>query len=196
MKSYASYGAMVIVQLAYGGANILTKIALEKGLNQLVFVVYRHIIAMLLLGPFAYVLERLVILLMVSLQWCVCVRAPFFPLLRCKLSLERHMVSDHMPFRLMTSCWSIWEKKNLFIFFLQGRKNRPPLSFSVIAKIFLLSSLGTTIHLNVYYAGLAYTSPTVAIALSNVIPSLTFLIAVILRYYLSFPHIKCCYLLY
>ena len=68
MKSNASYGAMAIVQLAYGGANILTKIALEKGLNQLVFVVYRHIIAMLLLGPFAYVLERLVILLMVSLQ--------------------------------------------------------------------------------------------------------------------------------
>ncbi|KAL4651169.1 hypothetical protein ACB092_01G140200 [Castanea dentata] len=118
MKSFASYGAMAIVQLAYGGANILTKIALEKGLNQLVFVVYRHILAMLLLGPFAYVLER---------------------------------------------------------------KNRPPLSFSVIAKIFLLSSLGTTIHLNVYYAGLAYTSPTVASALSNVIPSLTFLIAVILR---------------
>lgn len=118
MEACASYGAMVLVQLAYGGANILTKIALEKGLNQLVFVVYRHIIAMLLLGPFAYVLER---------------------------------------------------------------KDRPSLSFSVIAKIFLLSSLGTTIHLNVYYAGLAYTSPTVASALSNVIPSLTFLIAVILR---------------
>ncbi|CAL2268912.1 unnamed protein product [Prunus armeniaca] len=39
---------------------------------------------------------------------------------------------------------------------------------------------GTTIHLNVYYAGLAYTSPTVACALSNVIPSLTFLKAVLL----------------
>jgi hypothetical protein len=68
MEACASYGAMVLVQLAYGGANILTKIALEKGLNQLVFVVYRHIIAMLLLGPFAYVLERLVILLRFSLQ--------------------------------------------------------------------------------------------------------------------------------
>ncbi|KAF5477945.1 hypothetical protein F2P56_004549 [Juglans regia] len=118
MEAYASYGAMILIQFAYGGANILTKIALEKGLNQLVFVVYRHIIAMLLLGPFAYVLER---------------------------------------------------------------KHRPPLSFSVITKIFLLASFGTTIHLNVYYAGLAYTSPTVASALSNVVPCLTFLIAVILR---------------
>ncbi|XP_040986183.1 WAT1-related protein At5g64700-like isoform X2 [Juglans microcarpa x Juglans regia] len=60
-------------------------------------------------------------------------------------------------------------------------KHRPPLSFSVITKIFLLASFGTTIHLNVYYAGLAYTSPTVASALSNVVPCLTFLIAVILR---------------
>ncbi|KAB1215588.1 hypothetical protein CJ030_MR4G007965 [Morella rubra] len=118
MEACASYGAMVLTQLAYGGANILTKIALEKGLNQLVFVVYRHIIAMLLLGPFAYVIER---------------------------------------------------------------KHRPSLSFPVLTKIFLLASLGTTIHLNVYYAGLSYISPTVASALSNVIPSLTFVLAVILR---------------
>lgn len=111
------YAAMVLVQLAYGGSNILMKIALEEGLNPLVFVVYRHIIAMFLLGPLAYVLER---------------------------------------------------------------KQRPSLSFSVIMKIFVLASLGTTIHLNVYYAGLAYTSPTVASALSNVIPSLTFIMALLL----------------
>ncbi|CAL8148737.1 unnamed protein product [Prunus armeniaca] len=60
------------------------------------------------------------------------------------------------------------------------RKQRPSLSFSVAAKIFVLALFGTTIHLNVYYAGLAYTSPTVACALSDVIPSLTFLMAVIL----------------
>lgn len=58
MKTCFSYAAMVLVQLAYGGSNIMVKIALEKGLNQFVFVVYRHIIAMILLGPFAYVLER------------------------------------------------------------------------------------------------------------------------------------------
>ncbi|KAF8033416.1 hypothetical protein BT93_D2124 [Corymbia citriodora subsp. variegata] len=117
MENGASYVAMVLVQLAYGGSNILMKIALEKGLDQLVFIVYRHLIAVLLLGPFAYVLER---------------------------------------------------------------KQRPSPSIKVMAKIFVLSSLGTTIHLNVYYAGLAYTSATVASALSNVIPCLTFLIAVML----------------
>ncbi|XP_048320359.2 WAT1-related protein At2g39510 isoform X2 [Ziziphus jujuba] len=118
MNDYIFYVAMVVVQLAYGGSNILIKISLDKGLNKLVFVVYRHLIATLLLGPIAYVLER---------------------------------------------------------------NQRPSLSFSVISKIFVLSFVRTTVHLNVYYAGLAYTSATVASALSNVSPSLTFLIALLLR---------------
>ncbi|KAL3499135.1 hypothetical protein ACH5RR_038228 [Cinchona calisaya] len=113
-KTSASYAAMVVVQLAYGGSNILMKIALDKGLNQLAFVVYRHVIAMLILGPLAYVLER---------------------------------------------------------------RKRPSLSFVAMMKIFILSSVGTTIHLNVYYVGLGYTSPTVASALSNVVPGLTFVIS-------------------
>ncbi|CBI34636.3 WAT1-related protein At1g43650 [Vitis vinifera] len=118
MKTWGPHGAMVLVQLANGGSIILMGIAMDKGLNQIVFVVYRHIIAMLLLGPFAYVLER---------------------------------------------------------------TQRPSLSFSVMMKIFVLASLGTTIFLNVYYAGLHYTSATVASALSNGIPSLTFLMAVLFR---------------
>lgn len=118
MEDSAAYGAMVLIQVSYAAGNIILKIAFEKGLNQLVFVVYRHIIGALLLGPLAYVLER---------------------------------------------------------------NHRPPLSFSLMIKIFLLSSFGTTIHFNLLYAGFRYTSPTVVVALANVIPSLTFLIAAILR---------------
>ncbi|KAB2069836.1 hypothetical protein ES319_A08G118300v1 [Gossypium barbadense] len=51
----------------------------------------------------------------------------------------------------------------------------------MFGQIFLFSSLGTTIHLNLYFAALVYTSPTVATAWSIVIPSLTFLMAVFLR---------------
>ncbi|MBA0763241.1 hypothetical protein Gotri_012727 [Gossypium trilobum] len=108
MKNFGYYMAMVVVQFAYGGSNILIKIALERGLNQFVFLVYRHKLAMLL-------------------------------------------------------------------------KERPSLSLPMFGQIFLFSSLGTTIHLNLYFAALAYTSPTVATAWSNVIPNLTFLMAVFLR---------------
>ncbi|KAG6503598.1 hypothetical protein ZIOFF_035914 [Zingiber officinale] len=47
-----------IKQFAYAGSNILGKLALGQGLSALVFVVYRHLIAMLILAPLAYVLER------------------------------------------------------------------------------------------------------------------------------------------
>ncbi|KAF9592011.1 hypothetical protein IFM89_011594 [Coptis chinensis] len=47
-------------------------------------------------------------------------------------------------------------------------KTRPPLPFTTIMKIFVLASLGSTLNLNLYYAGLKYTSPTVATALTNV----------------------------
>ncbi|KAK9199834.1 hypothetical protein WN944_015027 [Citrus x changshan-huyou] len=110
MKAYIPYMAIIFNQFAFAGSNILMKIALERGLNQLVFVVYRHVIAMFLLGPFAYVLER---------------------------------------------------------------KQRPKPSFAVMAKIFVLALLGATIHINVYYIGMDYVSPTVATALGNVVPSFT-----------------------
>ncbi|XP_058106688.1 WAT1-related protein At5g64700-like [Magnolia sinica] len=118
MKDCGLYAAMIFVQLAYGGSSILSKLALQKGLSSLVFIVYRHIIAMLIFGPFAYFVER---------------------------------------------------------------KQRPPLSVPILLKIFFLASLGITIHLNLFYLGLDYSSATVAGALSNVIPGLTFLLAVLLR---------------
>lgn len=57
-EACAPYLGIVVVQLAYAGSNILCKLALEQGLSFLVFVVYRHLIALLILAPLAYVLER------------------------------------------------------------------------------------------------------------------------------------------
>ncbi|XP_068304884.1 WAT1-related protein At5g64700-like [Pyrus communis] len=117
MEGCTHYLAMVLVQLIYGGSDVLIKLSLQDGLNPIVFVVYRHVLAMVFIGPFAYVLER---------------------------------------------------------------KQRPSFSISAAANIFLLALLGPTIFVNVYCAGLKYTSATVASALSNVIPTLTFLTAVLL----------------
>ncbi|CAN6480585.1 unnamed protein product [Victoria cruziana] len=118
MKECVPYMAMVLVELAYVGSNFLCKAALENGMSFFVFIVYRHIIALLILGPFAYVLER---------------------------------------------------------------KIRPKLTVTTAMKIFFLAFCGTTIHQTLYYAGLSYASPTVASALTNIIPAFTFLLAVFLR---------------
>ncbi|XP_042460790.1 WAT1-related protein At5g64700-like [Zingiber officinale] len=49
---------MVIVQSTYAGSTTLCKLALEQGLSVLVLTVYRHLIALLVFAPLAFVLER------------------------------------------------------------------------------------------------------------------------------------------
>ncbi|KAK1259894.1 WAT1-related protein [Acorus gramineus] len=109
---------MIVIQLLYGGSNILGKLALDHGMSYMVFTSYRHVLATLILGPFAFALER-----------------------KCRTSM----------------------------------------SWLILMKIFWSALVGVMIQQNLYYAGLNYTSPTVAGALSNIIPALTFLLAVILR---------------
>ncbi|KAG6506651.1 hypothetical protein ZIOFF_031978 [Zingiber officinale] len=58
VKACAPYFYMIVSQFAYAGSSILGKLALGQGLSALVFVVYRHLIAMLILAPLAYVPER------------------------------------------------------------------------------------------------------------------------------------------
>lgn len=129
-RRWGPYIGMIIVQLAYGVSNRVIKIALDKGLHQLVFNTYRHAIPMLLLAPFAYCLEF--------------------------RNRKPHPHVHHPPSN--------------------------SLSISLLLHIFVLSTLGPTISLNLFFAGLHYVSPTVASAMLNVVPTFTFLIAFFLRY--------------
>lgn len=67
-----------------------------------------------------------------------------------------------------------------FAFFLE-RKGRPKLTFSVFCQIFVLGLLGPVIDQNCYYLALKLTSPTYACAMSNVLPAMTFVMALIFR---------------
>eukprot|EP01018_Ginkgo_biloba_P006076 Gb_16150 [translate_table: standard] len=67
-----------------------------------------------------------------------------------------------------------------FAFFVE-RKVRPKLTFFIFCQIFALALLGPVIDQNFYYAGLKYTSPTFACALSNVLPAMTFVMAAVFR---------------
>ncbi|KAF3790431.1 WAT1-related protein [Nymphaea thermarum] len=118
-QSAIPYLAMVCLQLAYVGSNFLCKAALDEGMSIFVFVLYRHIIAMSILGPFAY---------------------------------------------------------------YQERERRPRLTVSTTMKLSFLALIGITFQQNVHYAGLRYATPTVASALNNLIPAVTFVMAVLFRY--------------
>ncbi|XP_010533584.1 PREDICTED: protein WALLS ARE THIN 1-like [Tarenaya hassleriana] len=52
------HGAMLALQFGYAGFHVVSRAALNMGISMLVFPVYRNIIALLLLLPFAYFLEK------------------------------------------------------------------------------------------------------------------------------------------
>lgn len=61
------------------------------------------------------------------------------------------------------------------------RKVRPKITFPIFMQIFVLALLGPVIDQNFYYMGLKFTSPTFACAMSNILPAMTFVMAVICR---------------
>ncbi|MBA0564208.1 hypothetical protein Golob_009163, partial [Gossypium lobatum] len=122
-KSIVSYKmklvlALVTLQLCFSGFHIVSRVALNIGVSKVVYPVYRNIIALLLLSPFAYFLEK---------------------------------------------------------------KERPPLTFSLLVQFFLLALLGITANQGFYILGLYYASPTLASAMQNSVPAITFLAASALR---------------
>ncbi|XP_052205503.1 WAT1-related protein At1g09380 isoform X2 [Diospyros lotus] len=56
--SFLPFLTMVLVQLGYAGMNILSKLAMDSGMNPLVHVAYRQIFAAIILAPLAFFLER------------------------------------------------------------------------------------------------------------------------------------------
>ncbi|KAF8037155.1 hypothetical protein BT93_B0158 [Corymbia citriodora subsp. variegata] len=62
-----------------------------------------------------------------------------------------------------------------------GREKRPPLTFSVLCKFFFLALVGITAMQNCVFAGVSYSSPTLASAMGNLVPAFTFLLAVSFR---------------
>ncbi|ONK79467.1 uncharacterized protein A4U43_C01F6660 [Asparagus officinalis] len=53
------HGAMLLLQFGYAGFHIVSRLALNMGISKVVFPVYRNIIALILLVPFAYFLEKI-----------------------------------------------------------------------------------------------------------------------------------------
>ncbi|KAH6822246.1 nodulin MtN21 /EamA-like transporter family protein [Perilla frutescens var. hirtella] len=110
--------SLIILQLCFAGFHIVSRVALNLGVSKIVYPIYRNIIALLLIGPFAYFMEK---------------------------------------------------------------KDRTPLTFSLLAEFFLLALVGITANQVYYILGLYYASPTFVSAMQNSVPALTFIMASALR---------------
>ncbi|XP_061944072.1 WAT1-related protein At5g64700-like [Populus nigra] len=67
-----------------------------------------------------------------------------------------------------------------FAFYFEW-KNRPTLSFVTFCKIFFLSLFGISLCLDIFGIGIVYASATLAAAISNCLPVVTFFLALLLR---------------
>ncbi|KAK9070749.1 hypothetical protein SSX86_011151 [Deinandra increscens subsp. villosa] len=67
-----------------------------------------------------------------------------------------------------------------FAFYIE-RGKRPPLTMPVLIQIFFCSIFGLTMNQITYFVGLKNSTPTIACALSNLLPALTFVLAVIFK---------------
>ncbi|KAK9194353.1 hypothetical protein WN944_005058 [Citrus x changshan-huyou] len=59
------------------------------------------------------------------------------------------------------------------------RKVRPKITYPIFMQLFVLGLLGPVIDQNFYYAGLKFTSLTFSCAMSNMLPAMTFVMAVL-----------------
>ncbi|KAG6478677.1 WAT1-related protein At2g39510-like [Zingiber officinale] len=83
----------------------------------------------------------------------------------------------YITYRHLVSTLVMWP----LAYFLE-RKLRPKLTLALLLELCVLSLLGISLTLNMYFASLEYTSPTFVASMVNTIAAMTFIIAILLRF--------------
>jgi len=72
-RDFKPHLLMVLVQFGYSFLYLITNASFDHGMNPFVYVTYRHILAAVLMFPFAYFLERYICICMILFYVaCIC----------------------------------------------------------------------------------------------------------------------------
>ncbi|KAK8476603.1 hypothetical protein V6N11_057790 [Hibiscus sabdariffa] len=112
------YLAMVSLQFGYAGMYIVSMVCLKHGMSNFILATYRHVVATIVVAPFAFVLER---------------------------------------------------------------KIRPKMTLPIFLRIVALAFLEPVLDQNLYYLGMKLTTATYSSAFVNMLPAVTFILAMIFR---------------
>ncbi|KAE8658986.1 WAT1-related protein [Hibiscus syriacus] len=112
------YLAMVSLQFGYAGMYIVSMVCLKHGMSNFILATYRHVVATIVIAPFAFVLER---------------------------------------------------------------KIRPKMTLPIFLRIVALGFLEPVLDQNLYYLGMKLTTATYSSAFVNMLPAITFILAMIFR---------------
>ncbi|KAG7974044.1 hypothetical protein I3843_06G027400 [Carya illinoinensis] len=118
LRKAKPYLAMVSLQFGYAGMYIVSMVSLKRGMSHYVLATYRHVVATILIAPFAIVFER---------------------------------------------------------------KIRPKMTLPIFLRIVALGFLEPVLDQNFYYLGMKTTSATFASAAVNMLPAITFIMAIVFR---------------
>ncbi|KAL2559674.1 WAT1-related protein [Forsythia ovata] len=112
---------------------------------------------------------------------------PFLGMVLAVTALATNMIISKMAMSSGTSFFILSLYSNalatLIVFpfaFFFHRSKRPPMTFPVIWRIFLLAVFGYLAEIG-SYAGINYSSPTLSTAMLNLVPAFTYILAVIFR---------------
>ncbi|KAG4140868.1 hypothetical protein ERO13_D06G044100v2 [Gossypium hirsutum] len=110
--------AIVSLQFGYAGMYIISLVSLKQGMSNFILCTYRHVVATIVIAPFAFVLER---------------------------------------------------------------KIRPKMTLPIFLRIVVLGFLEPVLDQNLYYLGMMKTTATYSSAFVNMLPAVTFILAMIFR---------------